>query len=271
MGCRCVIHVPDNAARVKVEALQAARRRGARAQISTIGGGSWRRARPATAGIFFHPVCEREVIAGAATIGAEIVEDLPEVEAVLIPIGGGGLACGIAQAVRMKRPGCRILAVETDTAMPLKAALEAGEPVTVPRDAELRRRDRQHPRARRDVAVARAADRRGRRGQPRRGRGRDPPPRRRASRHRRRRRRGGGRGGGEGRDRRARSRSSRAGISTRPSWCGSCRAERLRAPDTRPRIHPLSRWRGSPPAGPSRAWRTFPRPAAERCTGFCRP
>ena len=105
-------------------------------------------------GIFIHPVCEREVIAGAATIGAEIVEDLPEVEAVLIPIGGGGLACGIAQAVRMKRPGCRIVAVETDTAMPLKAALEAGEPVTVPRDAELHRRHGQHPRARRDVAAA---------------------------------------------------------------------------------------------------------------------
>ena len=73
--------------------------------------------------VFFHPVCEREVIAGAATIGEEIVEDLPEVETVLIPIGGGGLACGIAQAVRLHRPGCRILAVETDTAMPLQAAL----------------------------------------------------------------------------------------------------------------------------------------------------
>jgi threonine dehydratase len=85
------------------------------------------------AGTFFHPVCEREVIAGAGTIGAEIVEDLPEVDAVLIPIGGGGLASGIAQAVRMRRPGCRIVAVETETSMPLKAALEAGEPVTVPR------------------------------------------------------------------------------------------------------------------------------------------
>jgi len=54
---------------------------------------------------------------------------------VLIPIGGGGLASGIAQAVRMKRLGCRIVAVETDTALPLKAALEAGHPVTVPREA----------------------------------------------------------------------------------------------------------------------------------------
>jgi len=52
---------------------------------------------------------------------------------VLIPIGGGGLASGIAQAVRLKRPGCRIIAVETDTAQPLRAALEAGAPVTVER------------------------------------------------------------------------------------------------------------------------------------------
>ncbi len=73
------------------------------------------------------------MIAGAATIGEEIVEDLPEVEAVLIPIGGGGLASGIAQAVRRHRPRCRIVAVETDTAMPLKAALDAGAPVTVER------------------------------------------------------------------------------------------------------------------------------------------
>ena len=83
--------------------------------------------------VFFHPVCERAVIAGAATIGEEIIEDLPEVETVLIPIGGGGLACGIAQAVRRHRPDCRILAVETDTALPLQAALRAGKPVTVER------------------------------------------------------------------------------------------------------------------------------------------
>jgi threonine dehydratase len=73
------------------------------------------------------------MIAGSAMIGVEIVEDLPEVETVLIPIGGGGLASGIAQAVKARRPGCRILAVETDTALPLKAALKAGEPVTVER------------------------------------------------------------------------------------------------------------------------------------------
>jgi len=129
-----VIHVPDNAARVKVDNLK---RMGATVREHAFA--DWWRIMETRdtgdAGTFFHPVCEREVIAGAATIGAEIVEDLPDVEAVLIPIGGGGLASGIAQAIKRRRPGCRILAVETDTAMPLKAALAAGGPVTVERRA----------------------------------------------------------------------------------------------------------------------------------------
>jgi len=129
-----IVHVPDSAARVKVENLK---RLGAEVREHAFA--DWWRIMESRetddGGLFVHPVCEREVIAGAATAGAEILEDLPEVHTVLIPFGGGGLACGIAQAVRLKRPGCRIIAVETDTAMPLRAALEAGGPVTVPRVA----------------------------------------------------------------------------------------------------------------------------------------
>jgi threonine dehydratase len=132
-GLPVVIHAPDYAARVKVETLK-----WLGAEVREHSFEEWWRIMATREtgddGTFIHPVCEREVIAGAATIGAEIVEDLPEVEAVLIAIGGGGLACGIAQAVRMRRPGCRILGVETDTSMPLKAALAAGEPVTVARE-----------------------------------------------------------------------------------------------------------------------------------------
>jgi threonine dehydratase len=127
-----VVHVPDYAARVKVESL---RRLGAEVREHDFA--TWWRIMETREtggeGLFVHPVCEREVIAGAATAGAELVEDLPDVEVVLIPIGGGGLASGIAQAVRLKCPGCRIIAVETDTAMPLRAAMEAGRPVTVER------------------------------------------------------------------------------------------------------------------------------------------
>jgi threonine dehydratase len=135
LGLPAVVHVPDKAARVKVENL---RRMGATVHEHSFE--DWWRimeTRDSGAGageaLFLHPVAEREVIAGAATIGAEIVEDLPDVEAVLIPFGGGGLASGIAQAVKHHRPNCRILAVETDTALPLKAALAAGKPVTVER------------------------------------------------------------------------------------------------------------------------------------------
>jgi threonine dehydratase len=134
MDLPVTVHVPDKAARVKVETLK---RMGASVREHSFE--TWWKIlesrETGDPGTFFHPVCERNVIAGAATIGEEIFEDLPDVEAVLIPIGGGGLACGIAQAVRRHRPDCRILAVETDTAMPLKAALAAGSPVTVERRA----------------------------------------------------------------------------------------------------------------------------------------
>jgi threonine dehydratase len=131
----CRIHVPDKAARVKIANLK---RLGASVYEHSFDEW-WRimetRTPPGAAdgALFLHPVCEREVIAGAATIGEEIVEDLPNVESVLIPIGGGGLAAGIAQAVKRHRPDARIIAVETDTALPLKSALAAGEPVTVER------------------------------------------------------------------------------------------------------------------------------------------
>jgi threonine dehydratase len=131
-GLPCIIHAPEYAARVKLENL---RKMGAEVREHSFEGW-WRimqTRETGDEGTFFHPVCEREVIAGAATIGGEIVEDLPDVDTVLIPIGGGGLASGIAQAVKARRPGCRILAVETDTALPLKAALAAGAPVTVER------------------------------------------------------------------------------------------------------------------------------------------
>ncbi len=70
-------------------------------------------------------------MAGNGTIGLEILEDLPDVDAVVIPWGGGGLASGIGAAVRALAPGCRIYAAEVETGAPLAAALAAGAPVTV--------------------------------------------------------------------------------------------------------------------------------------------
>ena len=84
-------------------------------------------------GFFIHPVSNPAVIAGNGTIGLEILEDLPEVEAVVIPYGGGGLSCGIASALEATRPDVRVYAAEVETAAPFAASLEAGEPVEVER------------------------------------------------------------------------------------------------------------------------------------------
>ena len=70
-------------------------------------------------------------MAGNGTIGLEILEDLPDVDAVLIPWGGGGLTCGIASALKATKPGTRVIAVEPSTGAPLTASLAAGESLAV--------------------------------------------------------------------------------------------------------------------------------------------
>ena len=82
-------------------------------------------------GLFIHPVSNADVMAGNGTIGLEILDDMPDVDAVVIPFGGGGLSSGIASAIRALKPDTRIYAVEVETAAPLAASLRVGEPVTV--------------------------------------------------------------------------------------------------------------------------------------------
>jgi threonine dehydratase len=83
-------------------------------------------------GLFVHPVENDHVMAGNGTIGLEILEDLPGVDAVVIPWGGGGLTTGIASAVKQIRPETKIYAVEPETAAPLTATLAGGgNPVAV--------------------------------------------------------------------------------------------------------------------------------------------
>jgi threonine dehydratase len=83
-------------------------------------------------GWLIHPFADRAVMAGNGVIALEILEDLPEVNTVVIPYGGGGLSCGIASAIRAIKPHVRILAAEAETGAPLAASLAAGEPVRVP-------------------------------------------------------------------------------------------------------------------------------------------
>jgi len=82
-------------------------------------------------GLFVHPVQDELVMAGNGTIGLEILEQLPDPDAVVIPFGGGGLAVGIASAVRALRPATKVFTAEPATGAALVAALEAGQPTDV--------------------------------------------------------------------------------------------------------------------------------------------
>ena len=82
-------------------------------------------------GLFVHPVSDPAVIAGNGTIGLEILEDLPDVDTVIVPYGGGGLISGIATAIKTINPGVKIFASEVETAAPLAPSLATGEPVKV--------------------------------------------------------------------------------------------------------------------------------------------
>src|SRR5947199_8303062 len=84
---------------------------------------------PRMTGHFVHPFDDDRFIAGNATIGLEIIEDLPDVEAIVAPIGGGGLLAGITAAVHAVKPDTRIYAAEPETAAPPAASLAAGRPL----------------------------------------------------------------------------------------------------------------------------------------------
>jgi threonine dehydratase len=82
-------------------------------------------------GLFVHPVQDPGVMAGNGTIGLEILEDLPDPDAVVIPYGGGGLTAGIASAIRALRPATKIFTAEPETGAALAAAVAAGHPADV--------------------------------------------------------------------------------------------------------------------------------------------
>ncbi|HVB31261.1 MAG TPA: threonine/serine dehydratase [Gemmatimonadaceae bacterium] len=131
LGVPCRVIAPDHAPATKLDAI---RRLGA--TVVLVPFADWWKAIvefgvPGETGTFIHPGADPTVIAGNATIGLEIVEDLPDVDAILVPYGSGGLACGIACAARALRPGVKVYACEVETAAPFSASLAAGAPVAV--------------------------------------------------------------------------------------------------------------------------------------------
>ena len=85
-----------------------------------------------TGGTFIHPFDDLDVATGQGTIAMEIIKELPLVDIILVPVGGGGLATGVSTLMKMLRPNAKVYAVEPEGAACLKASLEAGEVVTLP-------------------------------------------------------------------------------------------------------------------------------------------
>ena len=127
LGVPCTVIAPDHAPDAKVTAIE---RLGGR--VIKLPFDEWwtvieESRYEGVDGLFLHPVENEDVMAGNGTIGLEILEDLPDPDAVLVPWGGGGLFTGIASAVKALRPETRLFGCEIETAAPLNATLEAGE------------------------------------------------------------------------------------------------------------------------------------------------
>src|SRR5512141_2177931 len=78
---------------------------------------------------YVHPFDDEELIAGQGTLGLEIVEDWPELDAVIVPIGGGGLISGVSMAVKSHNPNVRVIGVESSDGPAMKKSIEAGRTV----------------------------------------------------------------------------------------------------------------------------------------------
>jgi threonine dehydratase len=131
-GVPCEVFMPDSAPIAKVEATAAL---GARV---VIGGESVDDClvaaleRAEEAGMaFVHPFDDPHVVAGQGTLGLELLEDLPDLATVVVPVGGGGLASGVAIAVKSARPEVRVIGVQVETVAAYPASLKAGRPIGV--------------------------------------------------------------------------------------------------------------------------------------------
>jgi threonine dehydratase len=126
LGIPCTIVAPETAPDTKLHAIARLGGRVIKVPFERWWQTFQDRAYPGVDATFVHAFDDPHVMAGNGVIGLEILEDLPDVEAIVIPWGGGGLACGIASAVRAKKPTCKLYAAEVATAAPLAASMAAG-------------------------------------------------------------------------------------------------------------------------------------------------
>ncbi len=132
LGVHAVVVMPETAVRSKVDAC-----RGYGAEVILEGADTseaWaamERIRERRGLTFLHPFDHLDTITGQGTVGLEIVEDLPDVDVVVAGVGGGGMACGVAAAVKGLRPGARVYGVEPRASNALSLGITAGTPVAL--------------------------------------------------------------------------------------------------------------------------------------------
>jgi threonine dehydratase len=131
-GVRCEVFMPVDASISKAEgcsALGAIVHRGGTSVDECV---ALARARADEAGMaFIHPFDDPDIIAGQGTLGLELVEDVPDLAKVIVPVGGGGLASGVAMAVKSARPDVEVIGVQVETVAAFPQSLRAGEPLAV--------------------------------------------------------------------------------------------------------------------------------------------
>ena len=127
-GIPCTVVVIETAAETKVERMRNLGARLVKAPFDACWKAMEQRQFPGVEGTFVHPFDDHDFVAGNATIGLEILEDLPDVKTVIAGIGGGGLISGVGSSIRQLAPKVRILGAEPETAAPGAASFAAGSP-----------------------------------------------------------------------------------------------------------------------------------------------
>ncbi len=126
-GCRCTVVIRDDATGSKVDAMRAY---GAEVVFTPVP--LWRQRldeeRERRGQVFIHPFADPGVVTGQGTLGLEILEEVPDAEAILVPVGGGGLISGVAAAIKQQRPRVRLIGVEPEGAAVVSHSLQQGSP-----------------------------------------------------------------------------------------------------------------------------------------------